>query len=104
MKYFVPIDISTIKKDPGFGSPTIFVPGYGIVDNRRFTNEWLYQYENIELKCSNCKKPVKFNDLESEEELDGSFSCRVCPKCGKWECCDLDFENIEAALKRRGDL
>jgi hypothetical protein len=64
--------------------------------------EYSYEYENISVVCCGCGKIIMTNDLESD--VDGSnenYSNRICPKCGEFYCCDLIYEKIEDAIKRK---
>lgn len=66
--------------------------------------EYFYEYENIEIKCKVCKNKFTLYELESDciisEDGDKICSDTVCPICGSFNCCDIEYEKIEDALKR----
>jgi len=60
-------------------------------------------YENTKIICSECGEEIMTNDLKSEESCDGEYySDKICPKCGEFDCCFLQYENINDAVKRAG--
>jgi len=69
--------------------------------------EYLYKYRKIKVKCNECKETFYNTELEYGE-IDEcsccgngySYSNTKCPKCGEWDCCELEYEKIEDALKR----
>ncbi len=64
---------------------------------------YFYDYENITLKCDSCNREFDSIDIKSEEVWDGEnefYSDRVCPYCNSFDCCEIDYETIEEALKR----
>lgn len=59
-----------------------------------------FKYENTKIKCNECGEEIMTNDLKSDESGDGEYySDRICPKCGMFDCCDLEYEKIGDALK-----
>ena len=32
---------------------------------------------------------------------DYAYSDKVCPICGAWDCCEIEYEKIDSALKRK---
>lgn len=77
MKYFVPIDKNSIPK-----------PRIGLVIPH-------FKYQNIEIKCHSCEEIFRLNDLEADEIWENEeeyYSNTVCPKCGEFYCCELEYE------------
>lgn len=69
-------------------------------------DQYLYKYKIIKLTCDSCGQQFNSNELKSEdfEDASGDYyssSDTVCPKCGAWDCCDVSFESIDHALKRK---
>jgi predicted RNA-binding Zn-ribbon protein involved in translation (DUF1610 family) len=59
-----------------------------------------FDYENTKIKCNECGEEIMTDDLKSEESSDGEYySDRICPKCGMFDCCDLEYEKIGDVLK-----
>ena len=56
-------------------------------------SKYSYNYENTEVICCECEEKVMTNDLKS----DGGeyYSDKICPKCGKFDCCSLKYEKID---------
>ncbi len=60
---------------------------------------FLFDYLLTKVKCVECNCEFDHTKLESESEDNGSseydwYSERVCPRCGKWDCCELEFEKL----------
>lgn len=54
-----------------------------------------YSYENIDLKCNNCKSKIKLFDLISDmvdEDGNEYYSDEVCPICRTFNCLDMKLE------------
>jgi hypothetical protein len=65
------------------------------------------KYMNVKLKCKFCKATIMSADLKEEDNDDDdayAYSEKVCPKCGEWECVDIEYENINDALRRRDKI
>jgi hypothetical protein len=165
MKYFIPIDRKTIKKNPNAGNTQSFELGqvdvglhaYNVdlqilcddrimvleysatpeiieeisarILDRSFLNdiekytkmyvieqhrdiiqyshppepEFFYNYEAVDITCSSCGATFPSNELQSDEIYDGEtehYSTEVCPKCGAFDCCDVEYEKINDALQK----
>lgn len=121
MKYLIKIDRSSIKKNPYSGQNVFYrCLGNPIVETECDKNNNLiefsvrvpyetlytlerqprfnYTYEELLLKCSECGKEFSNKDLESfsDEDCDGNyyFNDRICPKCGTWDCCEIEYEKL----------
>ena len=53
----------------------------------------LYEYENSLVICKDCQEQFPQTELLSNE-CDDYFSDTICPYCGIWNCCELEFENL----------
>jgi hypothetical protein len=62
--------------------------------------EYFWKYESVDVECTNCKSVFDHELLEFEEYY-GNFSPFICPHCEAWDCCEVEYEKIEDALKRR---
>lgn len=60
--------------------------------------EYFYQYEDTEVECSECKAKFKRSELvdNSDYDYEGNSigSACTCPKCGEFDCCQLQFERF----------
>lgn len=63
-----------------------------------------FNYEEVEISCRFCHASFLSSELEFKEYQDSDgkdcISHSTCPKCGEAECCELEFETLEEALKR----
>jgi len=70
--------------------------------------EYSFEYCNVLIKCNNCNNEFYINDLTSDFYFEGGCECcgnsvynyKVCPRCDGWDCCELEYEEIEDAIKR----
>jgi hypothetical protein len=62
--------------------------------------DYLYEYEDTLVKCSRCKEEFDHEELEADS-IDDFYSNTICPKCQKWNCCEVEYESIAEALKRK---
>ena len=67
--------------------------------------KYLYNYKNKEIQCKECGSKFDHSYLKTELETDDFVSynvlCTVCPICGEWNCCNIEYESIDDALKRK---
>ena len=63
--------------------------------------DYFYEYEDTEVECLECKANFKRSELidDSDWDYDGedeypTGSVRTCPKCGEFDCCELEFEKF----------
>jgi len=163
MKYFIPIDRKTIRKNPNAGGlkraipgnlevelhardctlqileddriiPTEYVVGgsgrietlsaiindasfvkdiekytskYNIEYHRELTHmetivgepDYFYKYNPVDVTCNFCGAIFSSNALQSDELYNGdgeTYSDTVCPECGAFDCCDVEYERINA--------
>lgn len=61
--------------------------------------EYSYEYENIQIRCNNCRRKIYLDDLESDS-FEDCYSDLICPKCGAWGCCELKYEKIDDTVKQ----
>ncbi len=65
---------------------------------------YLFDYMPAMVKCTECGAEFDHKELESDSTEDDDYyvtSEAVCPMCGKWDCCEIKYEDIEEALKRK---
>lgn len=55
--------------------------------------KWLYEYENSLIICKDCQEQFPHLELLSNGDRD-CFSDTICPYCGVWDCCELEFESL----------
>lgn len=59
--------------------------------------EYLYEYKNTKIKCSECHSLVRVNKIQSDEIDDNLVD--VCPICGGINTFDFKYEKISDAIK-----
>lgn len=67
------------------------------------TPKYSYSYESIAVQCKNCGSEIMSDELRSDESYDGEierYSTEVCPVCGQFDCCQIEYESIESSLER----
>lgn len=121
MMTLIPIDRDTIRRNPLRGQRSFLVPGRvqceAVVDansgkfhvtkrrdvQRIFTTEpqpeWLYEYLPTEVECNYCGATFDHSELQSDS---CDYSERICPECGSWDCCDIEFESIDDIMQEDG--
>ena len=65
--------------------------------------EYSYKYKNVRIKCCHCKKSIYSADLDFDVFYYGASEYlldNICPICHQADCCDLEYESIENALKK----
>lgn len=72
---------------------TIDIPKYNFV------------YEPTFVKCEECNATFSHEYLESDvADCGDNYSSQVCPVCGEWDCCEIEYEDIQEALLRKEKL
>lgn len=51
------------------------------------------------IKCEVCNEEFYHSELEYDCYDWGRCSDTICPKCHDWDCCELEFEDIDSAIK-----
>jgi uncharacterized protein YlzI (FlbEa/FlbD family) len=59
-----------------------------------------FEYEPMFVECGSCGAKFNHMYLKEEYEYDNAYS-NVCPACGEYECCEVEYQDIEEALKER---
>jgi hypothetical protein len=67
-------------------------------------SEWLYDLEDTQVECCYCHNKFSYKDLKSEDvgvdnDGDDISNDYICPKCNKDDCCRIEYEKIEDAVK-----
>ena len=103
------VDLTTvgvIDRDRLFGKLLLREDNREITTHRTFhpDSNYLFEYESKNIKCRYCNSKFDHTELASDSSNDGvGYSDTVCPKCGLWDCCIIEYEDIEDALKRRDE-
>ena len=64
--------------------------------------QWFFKYEPTFVKCTKCGSTFSHEYLESDEaDCGDNYSSRICPVCGEWDCCEIEYEDIKEALLRK---
>lgn len=56
---------------------------------------FIYQYDDCDVECESCGEKFSWKELKSEDDewYDGySYSDTICPHCGEWDCCKVEFQ------------
>jgi hypothetical protein len=62
---------------------------------------YLFEHEPTFVECDSCGARFKHIYLKEEYEYDNTYS-NVCPACGEYECCEIEYQGIEEVLKENG--
>ncbi len=52
----------------------------------------IIEYEDVTVECGACGASFSWHELQSDEAYRGDYNDRICPRCGEWDCCEVDFE------------
>ena len=115
MKYFITIDRNSFCKNPKWPRSSRKPCGYyegmiTIIDGRIERDiqpifsmdsepKYLFDYISTKVQCIDCKKEFFHTKLKSDEFGFDSYSNTICPECGCFDCCRLDFETIDSIIK-----
>lgn len=64
---------------------------------------WLYEHEPTPVTCNECGETFDSRQLKSDYAFSGPdgdeiWSSAVCPHCGEWDCCDVEYESPRDVL------
>jgi hypothetical protein len=66
---------------------------------------WLFEYLPTPVTCEGCGEAFDVSELQSDSrswntdgECGEAWSNEVCPKCGRWYCCSVEYEGLVAAV------
>lgn len=117
-KIRIPIDRSTVRRNPNAGRSVFYVAGRAYEETtvgedgtvricRRQDvqtiydfpqSAFLWEYAPTEVRCGVCGEAFSHTELETDDTDfgdDGYCSTdRKCPKCGVWDCCELERESL----------
>jgi len=55
--------------------------------------DYFYEYKKTKVQCNSCGVWFDHHKLLSDEIMD-VYSDRICPECGKFDCCQLEYESL----------
>ena len=62
--------------------------------------KYSFTYKNTKVVCCECGEKIMTDDLQSDESSDGEYySDKICPKCGAFDCCLIEYEKINDVVK-----
>ena len=60
---------------------------------------YLFDYLPTTIKCDYCGAEFDYKELSADCNCDSDgeeiWSNEICPKCGTWGCCEIEYEKIE---------
>jgi len=56
--------------------------------------KYLFSFIPTKIQCSFCNKKFFHTELLSDYLDDDTYTATECPKCHKWDCCNLKFEEL----------
>jgi hypothetical protein len=94
--------LENFLKKSGFGHRE-----YTLIVNNHFQEilsaipepKYLYEYEKTTIQCIHCNKRFSYEliddkYIENDDDWDYMVLKNACPKCGKAECCEIEYEQI----------
>jgi hypothetical protein len=64
--------------------------------------KWYFEYVPTFVICGECGSMFSHEYLKSDDSDCGdNYSSCVCPVCGEWDCCEVEYEDIQDAFKRK---
>lgn len=61
---------------------------------------WSYSYVPTEVQCRECGAKFPHTELDEDDFGGDNLIKHICPKCGEGDCCDIEYEKIDDALKQ----
>ena len=119
MKFFIPIDKGTLRRNPHAGQMSFSFPGRCETGGRLVIQKgklvaiephpqrvqtiystipepnWLYEYVPTSVQCKYCKTEFPHTELQEDyldDEEGGCILKNICPECGESFCCEIEFE------------
>ena len=111
MKLVIPIDRSTVRENPHAGRTEFYMAGQRCVTHDDGGNvvsisqpmvrlhsltpdpSHFFDYVPTSVRCEDCQAEFAHTELLSDGD-DDRYSDTVCPKCGSWGCCEVEFERL----------
>src|SRR5437879_2237461 len=112
MKYLVKIDLHTLVRNQNVGDTETLI-SLGTIDAEDGSPmqmvyrtvkhppvpEFSFGYQDTIIKCSECDKSSEIADLEYDSKYEGkdkvASSETICPHCGAWDCCQLEYQQVD---------
>lgn len=112
MKFLIRIDKSTIKENPYAGQSVveqcvgneIVRDGDGKIVSIRMQRQqlhllspepkYLFKYEPTQVECGSCHQKFSWEELLTDSWDDDIVSYTICPQCGEWNCCEIEYEKL----------
>lgn len=118
-KFIIKIDKSSIKKNPNHENMSYTVPGKIEIlpdgSTHRYSQRiytltpaprYIYEYLTTEVQCEYCKAKFSYKDLKADyvycdDNQDEIWSNQICPTCGAFDCCEIEYERIDKAKPKK---
>jgi len=62
--------------------------------------DFLCKYVPTKVECYKCGATFTHTDLQADASFEGSCTSTKCPKCGVWDCCELEYEKLTKETTR----
>jgi hypothetical protein len=61
-------------------------------------SKYLYKYLPYDVECDTCYKKFDHTELMSDRIDYEWYTNTQCPYCGRWNCCEIEYEKIEDVI------
>lgn len=118
--YLIQIDRNSMRINPNAGRTQYLVPGKSSPTFDKDGNKtgysremqtvysmfpeprYLYKYQDTLVSCYSCGALFDYGKLEdAHDSFNGEdyWNDEVCPECDQWDCCEIEYEEPEEAIK-----
>jgi hypothetical protein len=70
-------------------------------------SKYNYSYEIVDLICEECGQTFKSDkllELDNDDDECFAYTNTGCPHCRAWDCCEVEYEDIDSALFRKEQI
>lgn len=90
--------VKTAERPDGWIDSTT-QPSQEMQEIHHVPSTWLFEYVPTQVTCEHCGWQGLHTELTYADKSDGEDegwcdSDTVCPECGAWNCCDIDYEPV----------
>lgn len=75
------------------------IQGREVIKSLGVPPHYFYSHLPTMVQCEYCNAHFNHEDLEYDcEDLDSGWTETKCPKCGGWECCEIEYEKLSEEI------